>query len=169
MGCCESIMRVVLGSGVGSGGNSEVELGGASRTPFTMDGNMKGRDVVVEGGKVSGTGLALGCAPVEQVREKRGERGDWRCVPDLVAHECLRSLWMGAGAQAEYDEVMGAFYSSVICILASTFVKTNADRCTAVVVCRSPALRTPGTASLTVRTPTHTWYVATKTTIMLVL
>ena len=36
---------------------------------------MKGRDVVVEGGKVSGTGLALGCAPVEQVRE---ESGDWR-------------------------------------------------------------------------------------------
>lgn len=75
MGCCESIMRVVLGRGVGSGDKSGVELGGASRTPFTMDDKMKGRDVVVEGGKVSGTGLALGCAPVEQVRE---ESGDWR-------------------------------------------------------------------------------------------
>eukprot|EP00904_Undaria_pinnatifida_P000469 jgi/Undpi1/10422/HiC_scaffold_29.g12872.m1 len=68
-------MRAVLGSGSGSGGSSEVEFGGASRTPFTMDGKMKGKDVVVEGGKISGTGIALGCAPVEQV-EQAG-RGRW--------------------------------------------------------------------------------------------
>lgn len=86
MGCCESIMRAVLGSGEGSGGNSGVELGGASRTPFTMDGKMKGRDVVVDGGKVSGTGLALGCAPVEQVREGIEDRGNGRLCLAMVVH-----------------------------------------------------------------------------------
>lgn len=108
MGCCESIMRVFLGSGVGSGGNSGVELGGASRTPFTMDGKMKGRDVVVEGGKVSGTGLALGCAPVEQVRREIEERGDWRCMPDAGGTRRLCSVCIGAGAQLEGGEIMGA-------------------------------------------------------------
>lgn len=68
MGCCESIMRVILGAGSGNGGKSEFELRESTGPPFTMHGTLKGKDVIVEGRRVSGNGLALGCAPVEQVR-----------------------------------------------------------------------------------------------------
>lgn len=70
MGCCESIMRAALGAGggVGRGSKSEVEMGeSTSSKPFTMHPSLRGPDVLVEGRRVSGTGLALGCAPVEQV------------------------------------------------------------------------------------------------------
>lgn len=71
MGCCESIMRAMMGSSGGSGrhGKSELELGDSacSSKPFTMHATMRARDVNVQGDKVSGNGLALGCAPVEQV------------------------------------------------------------------------------------------------------
>lgn len=64
-------MRVILGSSVGRGdergGKAGVELSEATSKPFTLHSSMTGKDVVVEGGKVSGTGMALGCAPVEQV------------------------------------------------------------------------------------------------------
>lgn len=68
-------MRVILGSGsMGSSGDSgsgSVEFGGAasSSKPFTIHDNFRGSHVSVNAsnGKVSGTGLALGCAPVEQV------------------------------------------------------------------------------------------------------
>lgn len=62
-------MRVVLGSGGGGGDElgrkAGVELGETSK-PFTMHSSMRGKNVVVDGRKVSGTGMALGCAPVEQ-------------------------------------------------------------------------------------------------------
>lgn len=63
-------MRIALGSGGGSKVDSRdgVEMGeSVSSAPFTMHPFLRGKDILVEGGKVSGSGLALGCAPVEQV------------------------------------------------------------------------------------------------------
>lgn len=67
-------MRFALGSGSGGGGGGggngrgEVALGHASSKSFTMHASLRGPDVTLDGtGAVSGTGLALGCAPVEQV------------------------------------------------------------------------------------------------------
>lgn len=63
-------MRIALGSGGVSKGDSRdgVEMGeSVSSEPFTMHRSLRGKDILVEGGRVSGNGLALGCAPVEQV------------------------------------------------------------------------------------------------------
>lgn len=73
MGCCESIMRAVLGGG-SSGGNQEVEM--PSKTAPTLSTTLRGKDIIVlqsEGrpSTISGDGLVLSCAPVEQVREAR--------------------------------------------------------------------------------------------------
>lgn len=61
-------MRLVLGVGSGNERKLEFELPESAGPPFTMHATLKGKDVVVEGRRVSGNGLALGCAPVEQVR-----------------------------------------------------------------------------------------------------
>lgn len=94
MGCCESIIRVVLGSKLSSDGKGDVELGGASSKPFTMHSTLKGKDVVLQGGSVSGTGLALGCAPVEQVKRGGCRYGwcaayAWRVVRVPSLHACV--------------------------------------------------------------------------------
>lgn len=70
MGCCESIMRVVLGGGSDSG-KQEVEM--QSKTAPTLSTTLKSKDVVVlqsqgRPATLSGSGLVLGCAPVEQAR-----------------------------------------------------------------------------------------------------
>ncbi len=74
MGCCESIMRAVLGGGSG-GGNQEVEM--QSKTAPTLSATLRGKDIIVlqsEGrpATISGDGLVLSGAPVEQVRKAWG-------------------------------------------------------------------------------------------------
>lgn len=71
-------MRAVLGGGSGGGGGgggneAEVELGGASKTAPTLSETLRGKDIIVlqtsgRPATLSGSGLVLGCAPVEQVR-----------------------------------------------------------------------------------------------------
>lgn len=73
MGCCESVMRLVLGGGSGGDGSAEVEMGGASKMSPTLSDTLRGKDIIVlqttgRPATLSGSGLALGCAPVEQVR-----------------------------------------------------------------------------------------------------
>lgn len=70
MGCCESIMRVVLGGG-SDGGKQEVEM--QSKTPYMLSTTLRGKEIVVlqsqgRPATLSGGGLVLGCAPVEQAR-----------------------------------------------------------------------------------------------------
>lgn len=79
-------MRVVLGgaSAAGGGGNeAEVELGGASKTAPTLSDTLRGKDIIVlqtsgRPATLSGSGLVLGCAPVEQVGSGCRCRGDSR-------------------------------------------------------------------------------------------
>lgn len=69
-------MRVVFGGGSGGGGGgneAEVELGGESKTSPTLSDTLRGKDVTVlqtsgRSPTLSGSGIVLGCAPVEQVR-----------------------------------------------------------------------------------------------------
>lgn len=70
MGCCESIMRVVLGGG-SDGAKQELEM--QSKTPYTLSTALRGKEIVVlqsqgRPATLSGSGLVLGCAPVEQAR-----------------------------------------------------------------------------------------------------
>lgn len=71
MGCCESIMRIVLGGGP-SGGQQEVEM--QSKMPYALSTTLRGKEIVVlqsqgRPATLSGDGLVLGCAPVEQARD----------------------------------------------------------------------------------------------------
>lgn len=66
-------MRLVLGGGSGRDGGAEVEMGAASKMSPTLSDTLRGKDIIVlqttgRPATLSGSGLALGCAPVEQVR-----------------------------------------------------------------------------------------------------
>lgn len=73
-------MRVVLGGG-SDGGKQEVEM--QSKTAPTLSTTLRGKDIVVlqsqgRPATLSGSGLVLGCAPVEQARKRLS-------LPHLVA------------------------------------------------------------------------------------